>query len=358
MMEQQRFRAQIVGATGYGGLGMIEQLVRHPTIVLTSLLAKSESGKPISAFFPHLRGFCDQLVEEASDERVGVDVDLVIFATPDRVAMQYAPSLLERGIRVLDYSGDFRFADLDAYARYASRQPSVAGQPHLCPALLAESVYGVPELFRESIRGARLVGNPGCFSIAIELALAPALQAGLIDPTSIIVDGKTGVSGAGKKAVPAHHFPERAENVSPYRVAAHQHGVEAAEALSRHAGVPVGLTFVPHVVPISRGILCTCYAALRKPALLQRIRDLYLASYAQEPFVRVLPPGTASTPKSVHGSNLCDLSLFVDEEQGRLIAISAIDNLLKGQAGTALQNSNLMLGLDETCGLARIPLYP
>jgi N-acetyl-gamma-glutamyl-phosphate reductase len=357
-MQHKQFRAQIVGATGYGGLGMIEQLIRHPAIELTSLLAKSESGKPISSFFPHLRGFCDQMVEEVSAGRIGADADVVIFATPDRVAMQYAPALLERGIRVIDYSGDFRFADPGAYTRYASRQPSVAGQPHLCPHLLESSVYGVPELFRESIRGARLVGNPGCFSIAMELALAPALSVRAIDPASIIVDGKTGVSGAGKKAVPAHHFPERAENVSPYRVAAHQHGVEAAEALSRHAGVSVGLTFVPHVVPTSRGILCTCYAQISAPAFAERLHDLYATTYAHEPFVRVLPSGAAATPKSVHGSNLCDLSLFVDEEQDRLIVISAIDNLLKGQAGNALQNINLMLGLEETCGLERVPLYP
>ena len=354
----KRFRAQIVGATGYGGLGMTEQLVRHPEIEITALLAKSDVGKPISAFFPHLRGFCDMVVEEAVDERVGENADVVIFSTPDRISMQYAPRLLERDIRVLDYSGDFRFRDVETYDRYAKRQPSVKGQPHLCPDLLPVSAYGLPELFREEIRSAMLVGNPGCFSIAMELGLAPALKSRLIDPASIVVDGKTGVSGAGKKPSPTFHFPERVENVTPYRVAAHQHGVEASMQLSRYSATNVGLTFVPHLVPISRGIECTCYAQLREPTSAAEVQSLYESRYEAEPFVRVLPPGVAPGPKTVHGSNLCDISVFVDEENARLVVVSSIDNLLKGQAGNALQNINLMLGLDETCGLQRIPLYP
>ncbi len=337
---------------------MTEQLVRHPAIEITSLLAKTDVGKPLSEFFPHLRGFCDRVVEEAVDERVGEDADVVIFSTPDRVAMQHAPRLVERGIKVLDYSGDFRFRDPAVYARYAQRQPSVRGQPHMCPELLDRSAYGVPELYRSEIKGAQLVGNPGCFSIAMELALAPALKARLVDPRSLVVDGKTGISGAGKQARPLYHFPDRTENVTPYRVANHQHGVEAALHLSRYADVEVGLTFVPHLVPISRGIECTCYAQLQRSATLAEVQDLYEAAYRGEPFVRVLPTGVAPGPKAVHGSNLCDLSVFVDAENARLVVVSSIDNLLKGQAGVALQNVNLMLGLDETCGLERIPLYP
>lgn len=357
-MAKKRFRAQIVGATGYGGLGMTEQLIRHPEIEITALLAKTDTGKPISSFFPHLRGFCDRMVEDATDDRIGLDADIVIFSTPDRIAMRNAHALLDRGIAVLDYSGDFRFRDLPSYERYAKRQPSVAGKPHLCPELLSQSHYGVAELFREEIRGARLVGNPGCFSIAMELALAPVLKAGAIDPKSIIVDGKTGISGAGKKPSSTFHFPERVENVTPYRIAAHQHGVEAGEALARYSGTTVGLTFVPHLVPISRGIECTCYATLRTDMKQAELQDLYESTYSSEPFVRVLPAGVAPGPKAVHGSNLCDITVFVDEENGRLVAISSIDNLVKGQAGNALQNINLMLGLDETLGLDRVPLYP
>ncbi|HEV8634176.1 MAG TPA: N-acetyl-gamma-glutamyl-phosphate reductase [Chloroflexota bacterium] len=357
-MRKRRFRAQIVGATGYGGLGMTEQLVRHPEIEITALLAKTDVGKPISDFFPHLRGFCDRVVEEAHEDRVGQEADVVIFSTPDRVSMAYAPRLYEAGIAVLDYSGDFRFRDPGAYERYAKRQPSVAGKPHACPELLPRSAYGVPELFRDELRRARLVGNPGCFSVAMELALAPALKAGLIDARSIVVDGKTGISGAGKKPTPTFHFPERVENVTPYRVAAHQHGTEAAEQLGRYAVTSVGLTFVPHLVPISRGIECTCYAQLVASTSADRVQELYAEAYRCEPFVRVLPRGVAPGPKAVHGSNLCDLSLFVDDENDRLVVVASIDNLLKGQAGMALQNINLMLGLEETLGLDRIPLYP
>lgn len=352
------FRAQIVGATGYGGLGMTEQLLRHPDIEISALLAKTDVGKPLSEFFPHLRGFCDRIVEEASDDRVGQDADIVIFSTPDRVAMQYAPRLLVAGVKVIDYSGDFRFRELDAYGRYAARQPSVAGRPHGCPELLARSGYGIPELFRDEVRGASLVGNPGCFSVAMELALAPALKAELVEPRSIVVDGKTGISGAGKKPSPTFHFPERVENVTPYRVAAHQHGVEAAVHLSRFSGKDVGLTFVPHLVPISRGIECTCYATLTGSLTAAQARDAYLSTYGGEHFIRVLPLGSAPGPKAVHGSNLCDISLFVDEENGRLVVASSIDNLMKGQASMALQNINLMLGIDEARGLDRVPLYP
>jgi len=354
----ETFRAQIVGATGYGGLGMTEQLIRHPRIEITSLLASSDVGKPISDFFPHLRGFCDRVVEDAEEARIGENADIVIFSTPDRIAMQNAPALLDRGIKVIDYSGDFRFRDPVVYARYAERQPSVAGKPHLCPHLLAETVYGVPELFRADIAGARLVGNPGCFSIAMELALAPALKAGIAESRGIVVDGKTGISGAGKKPSATFHFPERVENITPYRIAAHQHGTEAAEHLGRYTGQPIGLTFVPHLVPISRGIECTCYVRLTRSVTVQEARDLYLATYTREPFVRVLPSGSAPGPKAVHGSNLCDISLFVDAANEMLVIVSSIDNLMKGQAGNALQNINLMLGLPETLGLDRVPLYP
>jgi hypothetical protein len=235
-MKKKRFRAQIVGATGYGGLGMTEQLLRHPEIEVTALLAKTDVGKPISDFFPHLRGFCDRVVEEAHEDRIGQEADVVIFSTPDRVSMQYAPRLHEAGVAVLDYSGDFRFQDISVYERYAKRQPSVAGKPHDCPELLPKSAYGVPELFREDVRGAKLVGNPGCFSIAMELALAPALKAGLVEPRGLIVDGKTGVSGAGKKPTPAagrehHAVPGR-------RPPARRRGGAAPEPLRRRRGRP------------------------------------------------------------------------------------------------------------------------
>jgi N-acetyl-gamma-glutamyl-phosphate reductase len=351
-------RAQVVGATGYGGIGIVELLLRHPEIEVVSLLAKSDVGRPLSDFFPHLRGFCDQVVEDAAPERVGGDCDVVIFATPDRVGMQYAAAVLAGGAAVVDYSGDFRFDTAERYQRYADRHPSVGGKPHTAPELLARSAYGIPELFRDRIRRGRLVGNPGCFAVPMILSLAPALKEGLIDPRRIAVDGKTGISGAGKKPGPALHFPDRDGDVRAYRAARHQHVVEAQMALGDLAGAPVGLTFVPHYVPVTRGILVTAYADLRRDATEAEVYELYRAFYAREPFVRVFPPGVMCGLKTAVGSNLCDISLAVDRDNGRLVLMGVVDNLLKGQAGSALQNVNAMFGLPETLGLERTPQYP
>jgi N-acetyl-gamma-glutamyl-phosphate reductase len=351
-------RAQIVGATGYGGLGMVELLLRHPEIEIASLLAKNDVGKPISAFFPHLRGFCDMPVEDSTAERIGEDADLVIFATPDGVGMSFAQSILDRGAAVIDYSGDFRFREAEQYARYADLQPNLKGKPHGNPGLMEKGVYGVPELFRSEIQGAKLVGNPGCFAASMILGLAPAVKAGLIEPHSIISDGKTGISGAGKKPSSTHHFPERDENVTPYRVGNHQHAVESNVALGRISGEDVKIVFVPHLVPLIRGIICTMYGVLRRDVTAAEVHDIYCDFYAGEPFVRVLPPGLTPGLKGVLGSNVCDISMAVDQENGRLIIMSSIDNLMKGQAGMALQNINLMFGFPETTGLERLPVYP
>src|SRR4051812_7590097 len=337
---------------------MVELVLRHPEIRLTSLLAVSDVGKPLSAFYPHLRGYCDQVVEEAKPERIGQDADLVIFSTPDRVGMGYASGLVEAGLRVLDYSGDFRFATPALYEWYAKAHPNIKGQPHLAPALFEQSVYGIPELHRERIREAKVVGNPGCFAVAMILSLLPAIKAGLVDPKSIISDGKTGISGGGKKPTATNHYPERNESVTPYRVASHQHQYETVAALEPVAGEKVGITFVPHLVPMTRGIIVTSYAQLRESVSAAKIQQIYAETFAGEPFVRVLPPGLTPGPKAVAGSNLCDVSVVVDEENERLVMIGSIDNLMKGQAGVALQNINLMFGLPETAGLDRSPIYP
>lgn len=350
--------AQIVGATGYGGLGMTELLLRHPEFRIQSLLASSDVGKPISHFFPHLRGFCDMVVHDAKDAEIGKDVDVVICSTPDRVAMAIAPRALEAGARLLDYSGDFRFRSVADYDRYAGFHPSTGGKPHTSPELLPRSVYGIPELFRGEIEGARLVGNPGCFAVAMILGLAPALKEHIIEPGSIVVDGKTGSSGAGKKLRAEQHFSQYDENLTAYRAGNHQHVVESVMALERVGGARVGITFVPHLVPLTRGIVCTCYATLSEDLPLSGVHELYDAFYANEPFVRVQPLGLVPGVKAVAGSNLCDISLALDAPNGRLIAVAAIDNLMKGQAGSALQNLNAMFGLPETMGLERMPLYP
>jgi len=351
-------RAQIVGATGYGGVGMVELLLRHPEIEIVSLLAKADTGRPLSAFYPHLRGFCDLVVEESDEARIGEDADVVIFSTPDGVGMSYAAALVEQGKKVLDYSGDFRFETPELYAWYSQAHPNLKGAPHAAPGLFEFAVYGIPELSRERIKTARVVGNPGCFAVAMILALAPAVKARMIDPATIVVDGKTGISGAGKKPSATNHYPERNEGVMPYRVASHQHHYETVAALEALGGEKLGLTFVPHLVPTTRGIICTSYASLRDDMDPASVQQAYEQFYADEPFVRVLPAGVSPGPKAVQGSNLCDVSVFVDRDNRRLIAVGSIDNLMKGQAGVALQNINLMCGLPETMGLERSPYYP
>src|SRR5262249_49325640 len=276
-----------------------------------SLLAVSDVNRPLSSFYPHLRGFCDIVVEEARPERVGEDAELVIFSTPDRVGMSYAGKLVEQGKRVLDYSGDFRFATHDLYDWYAKAHPSVGGKPHLAPELFDRAVYGIPELNRARIREAKVVGNPGCFAVAMILSLLPAIKAGLIDPKSIISDGKTGISGAGKKPSATNHFPERNESVTPYRVASHQHQYETVAALEAVASEKVGITFVPHLVPLTRGIIVTSYAQLREKVSTEKVQSIYEETFAGEPFVRVLPAGMTPGPKTVAGSNLCDVSIVV-----------------------------------------------
>ncbi|RMF90653.1 MAG: N-acetyl-gamma-glutamyl-phosphate reductase [Nitrospinota bacterium] len=351
-------RAQVVGATGYGGVGIVELLLRHPEVEITSLMGKQDVGQPLSSYFPHLQGFCDRVVEESDPERIGEGVDVVICSTPDRVGMQYAKRVLERGAALIDFSGDFRFRDPQVYAAYARFHPKTAGLPHAAPDLLAQATYGLPELFREQIREARLVGNPGCFAVAAILGLAPVVKEHLVELSSIVCDGKTGISGAGKKPSALHHFPERNENVAAYRIAQHQHSVEMEEVLSLLAGERVSLTFVPHLIPVTRGIICTIYATLRQQVKIETLQDLYTRFYAGSPFVRMRPPGSCAGLKSVIGSNFCDISLTVDDRNGRLVIVSWIDNLVKGQAGSALQNLNVMFGFPEEMGLDRPGFYP
>ncbi|HAZ62540.1 MAG TPA: N-acetyl-gamma-glutamyl-phosphate reductase, partial [Armatimonadetes bacterium] len=276
--------AKVVGATGYGGLGIIEGLLRHPQTEITSLVARADDTRRIDEFYPHLRGFCDLRVQVAGSEIDRSKPDVVFFATPNGVGMNEARAYLDQDIRVIDYSGDFRFPDPAVYEQWY-------GRPHASPDLLAEAVYGLPELYREQIAGARLVANIGCFAVGAILALAPALRLGLIEPTGIVVDGKTGVSGAGKTPKPGFHFPHANENVAAYRVVEHQHTPEIEWQLSRQAEAPVNLTFVAHLVPTSRGILDTCYARLTQPLTADEARAAYREFYAGSRFVRISDDG-------------------------------------------------------------------
>ncbi|MSQ42522.1 MAG: N-acetyl-gamma-glutamyl-phosphate reductase [Dehalococcoidia bacterium] len=353
----KQVRAQLVGATGYGGLGILELLLGHPQFEVTALIARDDAGRRIDHVYPHLTGRCEAIVQAPVEDAIGRDCDVVIFATPDRVSQQYAKDLVRRGVRFIDYSGDFRFASTADYARYAERHPSIGDTTHGAAALLARSAYGVSELNAAAIAAAPVVGNPGCFAVGIVLGMAPLYHDGLVEGGLVIVDGLTGSSGAGKKPAPLQHFSHLNANVVPYRVLNHQHVVEAEFTLGR-LGQAAGATvdFVPHLLGTTRGILNTMHATLTRPvpraALLARYREFF----AGHPFVRVLddPP----TLKGTLGSNYIDLSLFTAPGDRRVVVMSSIDNLMKGQSGSAMQNLNIMFGLPQTAGLERGPLYP
>ena len=351
-----KVKVGIIGAGGYGGCGAIELLLGHPHAEISGLIDLQDAGSPISDLYPHLKGFCDLPLIHPDDPNRPDDFDVVFLATPDGVGQKQARSFLDRGIKVVDYSGDFRFNDPEIYKGYAER----INKPdeHAAPDLLSASVYGLAELHRNEISGSSLVGNPGCFAVSCILGLAPALKSALIEPDSIICDGKTGVSGAGKNPSSTFHYPARYDAMNAYKISGHQHVYEIERELARVADRDIKITFTPHVVPQCRGILMTIYAQLRGGQNLGTVQEAYQALYADEPFIRVFGPERPLMSTDVRGSNFCNLSLNVDQRTEKLIVVSLIDNLVKGQAGSAVQNMNIMFGFEETSGLFRPGLYP
>jgi len=349
-------RVKVVGATGYGGVGITELLLQHPEAQLVALVAREDVGLPISTVYPHLEGFCDLPVLAADDPRAEEPADLVVFATPDKVGMSAAGKELARGAKIIDYSGDFRFTTADAYADYATRIGKAPA--HAAPELLGRNAYGLAELHRDAIRHADIVGNPGCFACSCILGLAPAVRHRLLEPASIICDCKTGVSGAGKKVNAAFHYPARYEQMNAYKLAGHQHVCEVERELGLLAGGEVKITFTAQVVPVCRGILSTLYGTLSRPADEAELVALYRDFFRDSPFVRVFDSRAAIGTLHVRGTNFCNLVVSVDSRVNRLRIVAHIDNLMKGQAGSALQNMNLMFGLPETAGLNRPGIYP
>lgn len=347
---------KIIGATGYGGIGLIELLAQHPEAKITALVAREDVGKKISAVYPHLEGFCDLPILEATDPQAQAPADIVVFSTPDRVGMYEAETVIAGGAKVLDFSGDFRFTTQEAYADYATRHGK--DPVHASPNLLGQNAYGLAELHREAIRQAPVVGNPGCFACSCILGLSPAAKANLFDPMSVICDCKTGVSGAGKKLAATFHYPARYENMNAYKLAGHQHVCEVERELSLQYGGEVRITFTAHVVPLCRGIMSTLYAQLKQPVTEEEVVALYRDFYKDSPFVRVYGSTAAVGTNCVSRTNFCNLVVSVDPRVNRLRIVSYIDNLMKGQAGSALQNINLMAGLPETLGLMRSGMYP
>lgn len=348
---------KIIGATGYGGLGMIEILLRHPECKLTALAATQDVGKPISAVWPYLEGFCDLPILNAdSVEFIDAPADIVVCATPDGVGQTRAPKELAAGRKFLDYSGDYRFNSTELYAEYANRLKK--DPVHKATALLPQAVYGLAELHRKEIAAASLVGNPGCFAVSCILGLYPAVKNGLVESRGISCDCKSGISGAGKKPAPAHHYPERYDAMGAYRLSGHQHVMEIERELSLAAGTEITVTFTPQVTPMCRGIMSTLYGMLPEGVGQKHILDCYRDVYAGEKFILVKDASVAASTADVRGSNRCLVTVAADERTGVFRVISHIDNLVKGQAGSAAQNINIMFGYPEDMGLDSPGAHP
>jgi len=347
-------KVKVVGAGGYGGVGITELLLRHPEAEIGCLVSLSDTGRKMSEVFPHLRGFCDEVIVSPDDPKAKEAYDVAFYSTPDGVGMAQAADEIERGCKVIDFSGDFRFSTPEQYAEYAS--PIGLDTAHKNPALLTETVYGLPEL-HDIDESQMLVGNPGCFAVSCILGLAPAVDAGLIDLKSIICDCKTGVSGAGKKPNAAFHYPHRYDNMNAYKLAGHQHVVEVEQELSALSDGDVQITFTAQVVPLCRGIMSSLYATLDGQTA-EEVLEIYREYNKNNPFVRVQDAATPASISDVRGTNYCNLTVDVDVRNNRLRVISHIDNLMKGQAGNALQNMNLLFGLKADTGLNFNGQYP
>ncbi len=338
----------VVGGTGYTGVELLRLLVAHPEVDLKVITSRSEAGRAVAELFPNLRGFTDLAFSEPDAAQLR-SCDLVFFATPNGTAMTMAPELLAAGVRVIDLAADFRLRDVGAWEQWY-------GMPHACPELLEQAVYGLTEINRDAIVGARLVANPGCYPTAVQLGLLPLLEAGLVDTEHLVADAKSGVSGAGRKAATATLLCEASENFKAYAVPGHRHLPEIRQGLELAAGQPVGLTFVPHLTPMIRGIHATLYARLRDTE--RDLQALFEVYYADERFVDVLPSGSHPETRSVRGANHCRIAIHRPQQGDTVVVLSVIDNLVKGAAGQAIQNMNVMFGIDESAGLDQAGLLP
>ncbi len=337
----------IVGGTGYTGVELLRLLARHEGVQLHAVTSRKEAGMKVAEMFPSLRGRVD-LAFSTPEEANLAGCDVVFFATPNGIAMGQARELLATGVKIIDLAADFRIKDVAEWEKWY-------GMSHASPELVAEAVYGLPEANREQIRSARLVANPGCYPTAVQLGFLPLIEAGVIDASRLIADCKSGVSGAGRKAEVSSLFAEAGDNFKAYGVKGHRHLPEIRQGLARAAGHEIGLTFVPHLTPLIRGIHATLYAKLNKDL---DVQALYEARYADEPFVDVLPAGSHPETRSVRGANVCRIAVHRPQGGDTVVVLSVIDNLVKGAAGQAVQNMNLLFGLPENQGLDIIPLLP
>ena len=341
----------IVGASGYTGIELLRILYGHPEVAVTCVTSEQSAGKRISDIFPSMQGRCDLVLENLEPVKIADKADFIFTALPHKAAMEVVPTFLKLGRKVVDLSADYRLQDAKEYEKWY--------EPHMNPELLKKSVYGLPELKRTKIAGANLVANPGCYPTSVILGLAPLLKKKLIDPATVIADSKSGVSGAGRSAKVDNLFCEVNDGFKAYGVGGvHRHIPEIEQELSLLAGKKMTISFTPHLVPMDRGILSTLYAKPAKTVTTAELLEVYFDFYHGEAFVRVLPEGSFPSTGHVRGSNFCDIGPTVDSRTGRVIVVSAIDNLVKGASGQAVQNMNIMNGFPENMGLESLPLFP
>lgn len=344
-------KVAIVGASGYTGVELTRILCNHPDITLTAATSRQYAGQHLGEVFPNLRQKTDLICENLTPSELRSRADLFFTAVPHKTAMAIVPELLKDGGKVVDLSADFRLRDIAVYEKWY--------QAHSAPEIIKEAVYGLPELYRESIKETNLVANPGCYPTSIILALAPLLRAGIIEPQTIIADSKSGTSGAGRAAKVGTLFCEVTDGFRAYNIGGnHRHTPEIEQEITTILGKESTISFTPHLLPISRGILSTIYATLGSQVSLSQVQDLYGAMYGDEEFVRILPEETLPATQYVRGSNFCDIGFSIDKRTNRIIILSAIDNIVKGAAGQAVQNMNLMCGFQEIAGLTGAPFFP
>jgi N-acetyl-gamma-glutamyl-phosphate reductase len=353
-MSGKRIKVGIVGGTGYTGVELLRILATHPNVELTAITSRKEAGMPVAEMFPSLRGHIALAFSDPAKSALET-CDAVFFATPNAVAMSQARPLVDAGVKLIDLSADFRIKDIAEWEQWYKAK-------HAAPELVAEAAYGLPEVNRELIRKARIVANPGCYPTAVQLGFLPLLESGLVDRDHLIADAKSGVSGAGRKEEVRFLFSESADNFAAYGVAGHRHWPEIRQGLAQAAGGEVGLVFVPHLTPMIRGIHATLYARLGATARDADFQKLFEDRYRNEPFVDVMPPGSLPDTRSVRAANLCRIAVHRPRERSAgsdtLVVLSVIDNLVKGAAGQAVQNMNIMFGLPEATALGHVPVVP
>ncbi|MBS4207406.1 N-acetyl-gamma-glutamyl-phosphate reductase [Bacillus sp. FJAT-50079] len=343
-------RAGVIGATGYGGAELLRILHTHPHLKATSVYSSSQQGSFITGHYPHLQGIVPLRLEEIDPGKVAKETDIVFLAVPTGIASELAPQLLKEGCTVIDLSGDFRLKNSDEYENWYKKKPAPSDW-------VEKAIYSIPEFHREQVKEANFISNPGCYPTATLLGLAPLAQSGLLVEDSIIIDAKSGVSGAGQTASLGTIYSELNENFKIYKVNQHQHIPEIEQVLQSW-GLHSPITFSTHLVPMTRGIMATIYGSVKKEMTEADVYELYKNHYENEPFIRVREKGVFPATKEVSGSNYCDIGITLDERTGRVTIVSVIDNLMKGAAGQAIQNANILLGFEETAGLTMSPLYP